>query len=150
MRDRFTLVAALIAVLTASTGCQNELVKLLPTLQQWHRTYLTYHASRTVEACSGNPEYSDGFVPFVARELGIEAPKDLGFLWLDAPDFAGTDCPRGSEGCQIDEFGISARPIHLHELVHVAAERNGMDSWRFFKEGVAVAYDPWTHAQGCS
>ncbi len=130
-----------LAVALSSAGACKSGLPDLDGLQAWDGNYVTYHASPSLTPCAGTPGYVDGFVPFVASELGIDAPTDLRYVWLDDQALAKTSCV--DSGCQIENYAIAPQPAWLHELVHAVTSPAAMNSWPFFTEGIATAYDPW-------
>lgn len=136
---RFSIAAAL------GLACGPSVDDLLEGTVAWEGEHLTYHASASIEVCEGTPAYVDGFVPFVAGELGIEAPTGLTYVWSDDPELTAAFCDLGGAK-QCAKHGVAAtiNPALLHEVVHITASPSGLNRWPFFSEGLAVAYDPFT------
>jgi hypothetical protein len=139
LKSNLTLVA--LGMLSAACSQEYRLNGLLDDLDAWHGEYVTYHANPSNEVCAGNAAFVDGFVPFVAGELGIEAPQGIHYMWIDGDQTAEFGC---SAGCQAGDFALAREPQLAHELVHVVTDHHGMNDWPFFTEGVAVAYDWWS------
>lgn len=123
-------------------GCRAD-SDLLDDLIAHQGTYVTYYESPSLQTCVGTYDYVDDFVPFIASELGLDAPQGLKYLWLDADDFSRSGCQPHVGGCAPGERAIGQAPGLLHELVHVVTGHHSMNRWPFFAEGLAVAYDPW-------
>lgn len=132
-----------LAGLALLAGCPAD-GDVLDELTEHKGTYMTYYQSPSLEACAGTYDYVDNFVPFVAGELGLDAPRGLRYLWLDEEDFSRSGCSPQLEGCALAERAISKAPSHLHEVVHAVTGHHSMNRWPFFTEGLAVAYDPWS------
>lgn len=136
------ILSALGLCFAACTPEEDPVQTLLDELVVWHGEYMTYHANPSAEVCAGNPSYVDGFVPFVASELGLSAPRGTHYLWVDADQNDNLPYPCDiAPGCALGEFAISSKPHLLHEVVHVVAGHNDMNNWTFITEGIAWAYD---------
>lgn len=131
-----------LAGLAFLAGCPAD-GDLLDELTAHKGTYVTYYQSPSLQTCAGTYDYVDNFVPFVAGELGLDAPRELKYLWLDEDDFSRSGCPLNVGDCTLAERAISQAPGLLHELVHAVTGHHSMNRWPFFTEGLAVAYDPW-------
>ena len=112
-------------------------------LVEWSGAFVTYRHSQSLHPCQGTFKYVDGFVPFVASELGLEAPRRQAYYWLDEKDYGETLCDPQRRGCADGGEGVSRDPWYLHELVHAVALGSGQEYQPFFGEGLAVALDPW-------
>lgn len=108
--------------------------------------YVDYLHSRSLRVCGGTHAYVDGFVPFVAAELGLEVPGRQAYYWLDAEDYEKSLCDQNRVGCAGEGHGVALDPSYLHELVHGVALSSGLPYQPFFGEGLAVAFDPWNGA----
>lgn len=114
-----------------------------PPLDPWNGEYIRYESSQSLAVCAGTREYVDGFVPFLANELGVEIPDErIIFRWLSSDDYGAWAGYCGSPyGCTRGSVANSARPILLHELVHALAHGvYGLPGTAFFVEGLAEAY----------
>jgi hypothetical protein len=107
----------------------------------WSGENLDYFASPTLEVCGGTHRLLDEFVEFFAAELGVPIPPGITYNWLDS--LSGTDCPEGATGCARGSDAYSTTPFLPHEVAHTVASGNRMNSWSFFAEGIATAYDPF-------
>ena len=114
-------------------------------LDEWNGEHIDYYTSPGLQVCGGTREYVDGFVPFVASELGLPIPKRVTYSWVDADDYGQTRCP-GSGGCQLRRRAVGVDPALLHELVHVVTWGSHMNRSHFFSEGVAEVYDPFKNS----
>jgi len=128
---------ALLLVVTVVTGaaCHAD-------LDEWNGEHLDYYSSPSLVACTGTHEYVDRFVPFVAGELGVSAPTDLEYQWLDAEYFIRKYSGK-HRGFARRRRAYSLDPFLLHEVVHTIGSSHGLNRWPFFTEGLASAYDPW-------
>ncbi len=131
---------AWLAVLGVLAACNGHLA-LVSDLESEDGEYLTYYTSYSLQPCGGNLAYADGFMPFIAGQLGIPARNDGSLMWLTPTELSRTFCGR-AWGCQFRDFAFSySSPVHLHELVHLAVDDAKMNRWAFFSEGLATAYD---------
>ncbi len=127
----------------AFAACQQPHLALLPQLEAYEGKYVTYYVTPSLTPCAGNLAYLDGFVEFLADQLGHGPPPGLHALWLDQTDYVSTECEASWGACARGDFAMSTKPVHLHEFIHVIANRFSMNKWSFFMEGIAEAYDPW-------
>lgn len=111
-----------------------------PPATAWSGVYLDYGQSEGLQPCVGTHAYADGFVPFLAGELGMD-PTRASYSWLNSGEYDATDCPEASSGCAVRTHAISSYPFHLHEQVHAWAAVYDMNGLPFYTEGLAVAYD---------
>ncbi len=137
------ILAALGLCFAACTQQEDPVQTLLDELVAWHGEYMTYHANPSAEVCAGNPSYVDGFVPFVARELGVSAPRDTHYMWVKTDQNDILPHPCDITGCGGGDFAIATTPELVHEVVHVVTDHNQMNNWSFFTEGIAWTYGPW-------
>lgn len=105
----------------------------LPEYTQVQGERVLYEHSDELHPCAGTARYIDGLVPFLERQLSVEAPEQLRFSWV-APDDRWR--PRRSMARALGEHAWSNDPIHIHELAHVVT--GGMPAM-FFTEGLAEA-----------
>lgn len=127
--------------LLATSACESEPKKL--DLVRWEGEFVDYKSSRSLRACRGTHAYVDGFVPFVAAELGVAVPGRQHYLWLTEDDLAETPCDTSKYGCADVGRAFALEPWYLHELVHSVALGSGQKNQPFFTEGLAAALDPW-------
>lgn len=132
-----------VAGLGFTAACSDD-ASLLDELDAHQGAHLTYYSSASLQACAGTYEHVDNFLPFVAGELGLSLPADTRYLWLAHEDFPRSGCGPGLGGCALAGAGVGKSPALLHELVHVVAAEHSLNSWPFFAEGLATAYDPWS------
>lgn len=118
-------------------GCQPD-----SDLERWRGEHIDYLSSPSLEVCGESHHQMDDFVRFVASEVGITIPPGITYTWLD--DLADAHCPEGSGGCARGTQAFSSTPMFPHELVHTVAGPHGINTWPFFAEGLAWAYDPWS------
>ncbi len=104
---------------------------------------LDYQSSASLQVCDGTIAYMQGFVPFVAGELGLAVEETITYSWLSEAEYPASTCPEGSAGCQFGSHAYARRPAIPHEVVHAVTEVNGMNGLRFLTEGIATAYDPF-------
>ncbi len=109
----------------------------------WVGEYVDYGQSVGLRPCAGTHAYTDGFVPFLAGELGLE-PVQSTFRWLDTEGYETSGCPESSAGCARGSLAQSRDPFYAHEQVHTFGAAYGMNGLSFYTEGLAVAYD-WLH-----
>lgn len=105
---------------------------------------MIYQSSPSLQVCQGTYAWVDNFVPFVARELGLDVARVQVYRWLDSFDFEGADCPSQTAGCTHGSQASSLKPFLLHELVHTVLATLDYPYQPFFGEGIAYALDPWT------
>lgn len=110
------------------------------TLQEWSGENFDYISTPSLEVCGGTHRQLDEFIGFFASDMGITTPSGITYTWLVD---AGAKCREGLKGCAHGKDAFSETPAYPHELVHAVAEHSAMDTWPFFAEGLAVAYDPW-------
>lgn len=129
------------SLLLVTSACESEPKKL--DLVRWEGNFVDYESSLSLRACRGTHAYVDGFVPFVAAELGVAVPGRQRYRWLTEDDFVETPCDVSTYGCADVGQAFSLEPWYLHELVHSVALGSGQKNQPFFAEGLAVALDPW-------
>lgn len=132
---------ALLWTLSGAIGCGPDW-----DLVHWSGEYVDYRHSRSLFPCGGTHAYADGFVAFVAAELGVKVPGRQEYYWLDEKDYGETSCDQDRRGCADAGQGFAREPWYLHELVHAVALGSGQQYQPFFAEGLAVALDPWNGA----
>lgn len=110
-----------------------------PELDVWAGQHVRYESNPSLTVCGGTHAWADGFLPFVASELGVEVPKGQRYRWVGEDDLP---CDSTS-GCAPGSVGFSSKPFLLHELVHTTMNTLGYQSQPFFGEGIAYALDPW-------
>ena len=131
-----TSTRLLYSSLIALGACQPE-----SALERWTGENFAYLSSPSLEVCGGTHQQLDGFIGFVASELGVPVPPGITYTWYD--DIGDANCPDGTGGCAHGNTAFSETPFFPHEVAHVVAGLNRMNAWPFFSEGLAVAYDPW-------
>lgn len=141
MRINGAKTLGILVLIPAISACSPDRIEW--DLEKWQGEFLDYHRSRSLGACQGTYAYVDGFVPFVAAELGVALPDRQQYLWLDEEDFLGASCASGVSGCADPPQAYALSPWYLHELVHTVAFESGQRNQPFFAEGLAVALDPW-------
>lgn len=125
---------ALALAIGAALGCK-------PELRVWEGRYLDYQTSDTLQVCGGTHAYADGFIGFLAEELGVEVEERLRYYWLDQDDHRSILKRCGElEHCASGRAAKSSEPDKLHELVHLVFSAVTDGAPAFFIEGVAVAY----------
>lgn len=112
-------------------------------LVTWSGEFLEFKHSSSLEICQGTHTYIDGYVPFVAAELGLDAPTGLSYSWLDSEAFSKSPCRPFDLGCTPGNTALARSPFLLHEVVHAVAYESELSYQPFFGEGMAVALDPW-------
>lgn len=132
---------SLLWILSGTIGCGPDW-----DLVHWSGEHIEYWHSRSLRPCGGTYAYVDGFVPFVAAELGVKVPDRQEYYWLDEKDYGETSCDPNRRGCANVGQGFARDPWYLHELVHAVAFGSGQQNQPFFAEGLAVALDPWNGA----
>ncbi len=133
---------AALALLLAACPEQNIIDSLLDEMPAQRGEYLSYHANPSATLCAGTLTHVDGFVPFVASELGLSSPSDLHYLWLDQEQKSRLTYPCDkTPGCTFGTVATSGEPAHVHEVVHIVTGYHKMNNWPFFTEGTAWAYD---------
>jgi hypothetical protein len=115
----------------------------LPELQRIDGERFVYEHSTGLEPCGGTFAYMERASAFIPQQLGAP-PSRVRYSWLTGEDELSLTGSRESEGKTAGAHAISGRPALVHELVHAAVTTA---SAPFFREGLAVAYDPLTIEQ---
>lgn len=123
-------------VVIGTLGCNES-----PSLNSWQGSHIIYESDNTLQPCGGTYAWVDNYVPFVARELGLDVPPMLRYQWLQEDDLP---CRDGVLGCSDEDLAWAQAPFLLHELVHSTMYASGYPYQPFFGEGLAYALDPWT------
>lgn len=125
----------LLVCLTASCTPEFE-------LDRWRGQHLDYDTATPLQVCAGTHAYMDGFIPFVAGELGIddlsERPR---YRWLTHEQLKSlTGGVAIGHGIASGSIASSQEPTLIHELVHTVTYTALGRSLPFFEEGIAMAY----------
>ena len=126
---RGVVLTALVAL--ASAGC-------LPEYNQIQGERVLYESSEGLIPCAGNVHYLDRLVPFLERQLAVQAPALVRFSWI-----AGDDDWKPIGGPAYGQLTLgghawSTQPANVHELAHAVT---GVMPATFFTEGVASAVE---------
>lgn len=80
----------------------------------WEGEFIRYTMSDDLATCGGTYELVDSFVPFIAGELEIEAPRNIEYSWLKIDEYEMTECPKDTEGCAKKQRAYAQDPVLLH------------------------------------
>jgi hypothetical protein len=123
--------AVAVMSVVAPTACLQE-------YEQVQGDRVLYEYSEELHPCAGTARYVDRLVPFLERQLAIEAPEFLRFSWITASDhWTPVGVVAGGQTA-VGQHAWSGEPVNVHELTHAIT---GSMPARFFTEGVAVAVD---------
>lgn len=114
------------------------LAACLPEYGQIQGERVLYEYSEGLHPCAGTARYVDGLVPFLERQLAVQAPALLRFSWIVARDqWEPLGVPAGAQ-MAAGSHAWAGDPVNVHELTHAIT---GSMPARFFTEGVATAVD---------
>lgn len=132
---RYTSIYGVVA-LVAAGAC-------LPELQRIEGESFVYEHSAELQPCGGTFAYLERASAFIPQQLAAP-PSRVRYSWLTVEDELALIGTGGADGRAAGAHAISGRPALVHEVVHAAVTTA---SAPFFREGLAVTYDPLTIEQ---
>lgn len=114
------------------------LAACLPEYEQIQGERVLYEHSEELHPCAGTVRYIDGLVPFLERQLAVQAPALLRFSWIAPSDqWKPLGIPAGAQ-FTAGHHAWAPDPVHVHELTHAIT---GVMPAKFFAEGMAAAVE---------
>lgn len=122
--------------LTLAAACDGDVVTQTGA-------HLDYAHAPALTPCAGTLAHMDGYIPFAAAQLGLDAADfaRLSYAWLEDLEYQRL-APERTGGHAWGRRARALTPIHLHELAHlVVHERVAAPRLGLLNEGLAVALE---------